>query len=401
MFSKFLLISSALADAVGEMECDIPAFVAGAKTSIKEEETVSIDFSNKVGFWPKLPMTNAETLGSLMVAGDGLGAELHLSANAIDLMLMQDVHTDAVRDMVDTIGFTLKIAKGGPDLEFSMDFKGKGSLEGPDKPDGVKQLCFKDSIPKIVGFVEKIAGPPHHRRLHEIATADLPASDEFKPEIEEKDVGTLHTEVVTYHAHEHMFDGTTHYEADHVMFAMTVDKETMMLKEFNMTLTGPDPAFKFQESFEIHNLKHPVEHLTGPPAPGFCGTDAAPWITIAMLEKMEGPIEEAEHEYEDEVIHDLEKMEPTRARRLSSEAAKKKIVVETLKKMHSAQKVFEGYQQEKARLVRKAFIEFSVVGVVALAVFLAAAAVARHSLQKRKWAAVAASEEGRGLVQLA
>ena len=51
-----------------------------------------------------------------------------------------------------------------------------------------------------------------------------------------------------------------------------------------------------------------------------------------MLEKMEGPIEEAEHEYEDEVIHDLEKMEPT-ARRLSSEAAKKKIVVETLKKM--------------------------------------------------------------------
>jgi hypothetical protein len=386
MFSKFLLISSALADAVGEMECDIPAFVAGAKTSIKEEETVSIDFSNKVGFWPKLPMTQSETLGSLMVAGDGLGAELHLSANAIDLMLMQDVHTDAVRDMVDTIGFTLKIAKGGPDLEFSMDFKGKGSLEGPDKPDGVKQLCFKDSIPKIVGFVEKIAGPPHHRRLHEIATADLPASDEFKPEIEEKDVGTLHTEVVTYHAHEHLFDGTTHYEADKVMFAMTVDKETMMLKEFNMTLTGPDPAFKFQESFEIHNLKHPVEHLTGPPAPGFCGTDAAPWITIAMLEKMEGPIEEAEHEYEDEVIHELETMEPT-ARRLSSEAAKKKIVVETLKKMHSAQKVFEGYQQEKARLVRKAFIEFSVVGVVAFAVFLAAA--------------VAASEEGRGLVQLA
>jgi hypothetical protein len=119
-----------------------------------------------------------------------------------------------------------------------------------------------------------------------------------------------------------------------------------------------------------------------------------------MLEKMEGPIEEAEHEYEDEVIHELETMEPT-ARRLSSEAAKKKIVVETLKKMHSAQKVFEGYQQEKARLVRKAFIEFSVVGVVAFAVFLAAAAVARHSLQKRKWAAVAASEEGRGLVQLA
>ena len=91
---------------------------------------------------------------------------------------------------------------------------------------------------------------------------------------------------------------------------------------------------------------------------------------------MEGPIEEAEHEYEDEVMHDFEKMEPAAARRLSSEAAKKKIVVETLKKMHSAQKVFEGYQQEKARLVRKAFIEFSVVGVVALAVFLAAAAVA-------------------------
>ena len=45
-----------------------------------------------------------------------------------------------------------------------------------------------------------------------------------------------------------MFDGTTHYEADKVMFAMTVDKETMMLKEFNVTLTGPDPAFKFQES---------------------------------------------------------------------------------------------------------------------------------------------------------
>ena len=53
---------------------------------------------------------------------------------------------------------------------------------------------------------------------------------------------------------------------------------------------------------------------------------------------MEGPIEEAEHEYEDEVIHDLESIEPTAARRLSSEAAKKKIVVETLKKMHSAQK---------------------------------------------------------------
>ena len=43
---------------------------------------------------------------------------------------MQEPHTDAVRDMVDTIGFTLKIAKGGPDLEFSMDFKGAGSLEG-------------------------------------------------------------------------------------------------------------------------------------------------------------------------------------------------------------------------------------------------------------------------------
>ena len=91
--------------------------------------------------------------------------------------------------------------------------------------------------------------PSDLRATSDIATEDIPASDDFKPAIEETDKGNLHTEVITYRALEEISDGEKKYKADKVTFTVTVNVDTMQPTEFNMTLTGADKEFKLQESF--------------------------------------------------------------------------------------------------------------------------------------------------------
>jgi hypothetical protein len=83
-------------------------------------------------------------------------------------------------------------------------------------------------------------------------------------------------------------------------------------------------------------------------------------------------------------------------RRLKGVEAKEasiSIALLTLKKLHSAQELFKVYKQEKQRLVRTAFVEYSVAAVLALTLLFSTGAVLRHSLRTHKWDAVAVHEE--------
>jgi hypothetical protein len=76
------------------------------------------------------------------------------------------------------------------------------------------------------------------------------------------------------------------------------------------------------------------------------------------------------------------------------DATSKKIALDTLKKLHAAhhtgKNLFEKYKEEKARLVRRAYIEYSVVAVFAL---VCAAGAWRYLPNIRKFYAVAPTEE--------
>ena len=69
---------------------------------------------------------------------------------------------------------------------------------------------------------------------------------------------------------------------------------------------------------------------------------------------------------------------------VEADHASKKIALQVLKKLHSTQEMFKAYTQEKQRLVRSVFIEYSVAAVLALALLFSAAGLVRQSF--RSWA---------------
>jgi hypothetical protein len=94
---------------------------------------------------------------------------------------------------------------------------------------------------------------------------------------------------------------------------------------------------------------------------------------------------------------DLEKVgeEGASGRRLGLEAkhAAKNLAARVLTKLYHTHELFQAYQQEKQRLARTAFIQYSVAAVSSLALLVSAAALLRHTVRARKWDTLASSDE--------
>jgi hypothetical protein len=181
---------------------------------------------------------------------------------------------------------------------------------------------------------------------------------------------------------EYVTDGDKFYEIDTVMLAKTSTPEGLP-QSVNSTLSGPDPTFALAENVSIYNLARPVAAITVIP-PAFCAE--ALILTCADLLKEEDEVEE---ELEELPLEDVgEKARMLNGAELET---KKNLARHVLTKLHSAQKMYTAYSQQKHRLQRTAFLGYSVAAVLALVLLFAGAV--RHSLSTRKWEAVSPHDE--------
>jgi hypothetical protein len=386
MFSLLLLASVRAQDLISAAEADIPAFVVGQVPSIDPMETMGLDFGMKVALLPKFPPIEAGTEGKIQVAEDGFGLALMIGPQVLDILLSQ-IPEPGLPDQVDTIGFVAGVhaSDKGPALSFALDFKGADPL----------QLCFSDTVMNVAKFMEHM-----DRRLQTIShsemvtQADMPAG--VAPTIGM--AGT--TEVITFPVMgEYISDGTAVYEINKLEVKLTPPDNmggTRTYATAELDLLGPDPAFKFTVDAIAGNTKGPM--FGSPPiaaldlpTPDFCESDSAVKMNVAAITG--GMVKEAEQEVD---AMDLEDVGDSAVRRLTgveANEASKNIALHVLKKLHSGTEMFQAYKQEKERLVRMAFIQYSVAAVLALALLFSAGAVARHSFRSRKWDALAVNDE--------
>jgi hypothetical protein len=375
MLSLVLLSSVRAQDLLAAEECDIPKFLMGQTSSINPAETVSFDFAEQVALLPKFPMTGAATFGKFAVASDGFGLAMNIGAQHLDIALSQ-IPEEGLPDKVDTIAFVAAVHAdpAGPTLSFALDFTGFQDLK----------ICFSDTIANIAQFMAKM-----DRRL-QVTAGDMPSMP-VAPTMTM--VGT--TQMITFDAPpgeaEYISDGTAVHEVNKVVIALTPPDNIGLNRGYasiNLTLTGPDLAFKFMADAVISNMVQPVAALDLP-IPGFCESGevknlAVKDITGDMEKEVEGEIADM----------DLENVGDSTARRLLGvDHASKDIAVHVLKKLHSASEMYTAYKQEKQRLVRMAWIEYSVAAVLALALLFSGGAVLRHSFRAKKWDALAVNDE--------
>jgi hypothetical protein len=238
--------------------------------------------------------------------------------------------------------------------------------------------------------VAKFMAKMDRRRLQEVVpAADVPGAPTITM--------SGPTEIITFPVGgEYISDGTTAFEVGTLALALTPPDNaggTRAYATAEVTLTGPDPTFKFMANAMAGNTKGPmfgsppITALTLP-EPDFCESDSAVKMNVAAITG------DMEKEVEEEVGEmDLEGVGDSTARKLTGVDAKKNLAVHVLKKMHATTEMFSAYRQEKARLVRMTFIQYSVTAVLVLALLFSAGAVARHSFRARKWDALAVNDE--------
>jgi hypothetical protein len=381
MFSLLLLASVRAEDVIYALENDVPAFVTGQSPSLNPMETVSLNFGVQVALLPKFPPIETGTEGKIQIAEDGFGIALMLGPQVLDIALSQ-IPEPGLPDAVDTIGFVAAVHSddAGPTVSFALDFKGVEPL----------QLCFSDTVMNVAQFVQKL--DLEGRRLQEIVPAeDVPGA----PTITQNGP----TQIITFRkcpecSGEFISDGTTAYAIHQIELALTPPDNEGANREYasaEVTLTGPEPTFAFKVQAIVGGTKGPMFgsapiHALDLPVPEFCESDAAMKLNVAAI------TQDMEQEVAVEVGEmDLEDVGDSTARRLTD--TKKNLAVHVLKKMNSATEMFKAYKQEKDRLVRMAFIQYSVIAVLALALLFSAGAVARHSFRVQKWDALAANDE--------
>jgi hypothetical protein len=191
-----------------------------------------------------------------------------------------------------------------------------------------------------------------------------------------------------------MSDGDAMHKVNKIVFALHPPGPAGWAG-IDANISGPDPDFKFMAQARMSNVVTPVQ-INAPLSlevlvpTGFCNSA----VKLSVKDITEEIVKEAEKEIAGMDLKDLGEKDAIR-RLTGVEASKvsKNLAVRVLKKMHSTHEMFMAYKQEKQRLVRTAFIEYSVMAVLALAVLFSAGAVVRHSLEARKWGAVGVNDE--------
>jgi hypothetical protein len=382
---KTLLFSAVFAEDLNllpALESDLPRFVAGDLSSMKIAQTIGLQFSTYMGMLPKYPLAGSKGMhGGIAIGTDGFGFELSIGPQILDILLTQ-IPEEGLPDKVDTIDFQVFVKQDftvGPKLNLALDFKGEDDL----------QVCFSDTIANVAGAMATM----EFRRLDAVSDevvdleGDIPG---MSPSIAVE--GT--TEIITFHKPPgeppfFLSDGSSAYEGTEVLVAVTPPDDSGLNRNYaslNFTMTGPDPTFKFMTDFMITQIDQPLTYLPLAP-PDFCKK----MMTVSDLMPME---DEAE-----EVIDDMDLNEvgdPVARRTKGVEEPSKKIAVALLKKLHahrySAQAMLKAYHQEKDRLVRRAYIGYSVAAVLALALLFTAGTLFRHSLRVRKFDAIAVND---------
>jgi hypothetical protein len=383
MFSLFLLVS-VRADALGKAESDIPEFVMGQIPSINPMETASLEFAMKFALEPKYPPIAEGTKGKIQIATDGFGAAVHLGPQLLDIFLSQSPEP-GLPDKVDTIGFVIGFhtAPEGVSFSFALDFKGETPL----------QLCFSDTVANIAAYMQKMEG----RRLQQQV-------DDLPPGVTVQYVNGS-TEVISFPLPRgsYISDSEKVYEMTDAILVLTPPDNTGTTRSYasaDLTVTGPVTDFELTAHAGLSKIEGPLLALDfhSPPiinldlpVPPFCEDGSGMKLNIAAITPAE------EKEVEEEVKDmELDEVGDKVARRLTgveTNRASKNIAVNVLKKLHSAGELFQAYKHEKERLMRMAFIQYSVVAVLALALLLSGGAVLRHSFRARKWGALAANDE--------
>jgi hypothetical protein len=241
-------------------------------------------------------------------------------------------------------------------------------------------------------YMQKMQG----RRL-QVAQEDMPPGPTITYEGD--------TEIISFPLEPGAFisDSEKVYEMTNMVVRLTPPDNTGATRSYasaDVTVTGPEPTFKLTASAALGKIAGPLlalDFFSAPipaldlPVPPFCEDGSGMKLNIAAITPAE------EKEVEEEVKDmELDEVGDKVARRLTgveTNRASKNIAVNVLKKLHSAGELFQAYKQEKERLMRMAFIQYSVVAVLALALLLSGGAVLRHSFRARKWGALAANDE--------
>jgi hypothetical protein len=264
-------------------------------------------------------------------------------------------------------------------------------------------MCFSDTVINIEKFLRKLTGDG--RRLQTTSHAEMVTQGDMPGGVTPSIGMAGPTEVITFPVMgEYISDGDKVFEINQMIIKITPPDNaggTRAYATAEVDLRGPDPTFNFMADFLAGNTKGPmfnsppIPHLDLP-TPDFCNSASAMVLNVKAIT---GDMEKEVATEVDEM--DLEDVGDSTARRLTgvgANQASKNIAVHVLKKLHSTTEMFQAYKQEKARLVRMAFIQYSVAAVLALALLFSAGAVARHSVRARKWDALAVNDE-QGLLE--